>query len=181
VHILNDNSFLSNYGGFTGHKDPDMLEVGNGNRTTAETRTHFALWAIMKAPLIIGTDLSNLSQTNIDILQNRYLLAFNQDPVYGGPAQPYKWGVNPDWTFSFTAPAEYWSGLSTNGTIVAMFNVLAENRTMTADFSEIPGLNAGGTYCAIDVWSGDDLGEKQGSFNLEVETHDTAVFLLQEC
>ena len=85
------NSFLGNYGDFWGHNDPDMLEVGNGNLTLEETRTHFALWAMMKAPLLIGTDITNLTQTNIDILQNKQLIAFNQDSVYGKPAIPYKW------------------------------------------------------------------------------------------
>ena len=98
------NSFLGEWDDFGGHNDPDMLEVGNGDLTVEETRSHFALWAIMKSPLLIGTDLTNLSQTNIDILQNKYLLAFNQDPVYGKPAAPYKWGVNPDWTFNATNP-----------------------------------------------------------------------------
>lgn len=32
-----------------------MLEVGNGDLTVQENRAHFALWAIMKSPLIIGT------------------------------------------------------------------------------------------------------------------------------
>lgn len=44
-----------NYVGFWGHPDPDMLEIGNGNLTPEENRAHFALWAIMKSPLIIGT------------------------------------------------------------------------------------------------------------------------------
>ncbi len=81
-----------------------MLEVGNGNLTVAESRSHFALWAIMKAPLIIGTTLDNITQTNMDILQNKYLIAFSQDEIYGKPAQPYKWGVNPDYTFNATNP-----------------------------------------------------------------------------
>lgn len=53
--IANENSFKMNYVGFWGHPDPDMLEIGNGDLTTAENRAHFALWAIMKSPLIIGT------------------------------------------------------------------------------------------------------------------------------
>lgn len=91
TRILNMNSFLGNYGDFGGHNDPDMLHVGNGNLTTAECRSHFALWAMMKSPLLIGTDISKLSKTNIKILQNKYLIAFNQDEVYGKPATPYKW------------------------------------------------------------------------------------------
>lgn len=54
----------------------------------------------MKTPLLIGTDLTNLSQQNIDLWKNPYLLAFNQDDVYGAPATPYKWGTNPDWTYN---------------------------------------------------------------------------------
>jgi len=34
-----------------------MLEVGNEGLTFEEEKTHFALWAISKAPLIIGCDL----------------------------------------------------------------------------------------------------------------------------
>lgn len=44
-----------NHVDFWGYLDPDMLEVGNGNLTLAENRAHFALWAAMKSPLIIGT------------------------------------------------------------------------------------------------------------------------------
>ena len=112
-----------------------MLEVGNGDLTPQETRTHFALWAIMKSPLIIGTDLAKLSQANVDILQNKLLLAFNQDNVVGKSASPYKWGVNPDWTYNATNPAEFWAGRSSNGTIVAMINTLGESRNMRADLA----------------------------------------------
>jgi alpha-galactosidase len=73
-----------------------MLEIGNGNLTIAESRSHFAFWAAAKSPLIIGTALDGLPADHVAILKNKYLLAFHQDPVYGGPATPYKWGVNPD-------------------------------------------------------------------------------------
>lgn len=35
-----------------------MLEVGNDGITFEEARTHFAFWAAMKSPLIIGADVS---------------------------------------------------------------------------------------------------------------------------
>lgn len=38
------------------HKD--QLEIGNGNLTYDEAKTHFTAWALMKAPLLIGTDVS---------------------------------------------------------------------------------------------------------------------------
>lgn len=43
-----------------GWNDPDMLEVGIGNLTEEQEKTHFAIWAITKSPLIIGCDLENL-------------------------------------------------------------------------------------------------------------------------
>lgn len=41
--------------------DPDMLEVGNGGLTYDEEKTHFAMWCLAKAPLIIGCDLTTVS------------------------------------------------------------------------------------------------------------------------
>ena len=32
-------------------------------------RSHFALWALAKAPLLIGTDLRKISQLSLDILK----------------------------------------------------------------------------------------------------------------
>lgn len=173
------NSFLGNYGDFYGHNDPDMLEVGNGNLTVEETRTHFAMWALMKSPLLMGTDITMLSQANINILQNKHLIAFNQDPMVGKPATPYKWGTNPDYTYNSTNPAEYWSGDSSAGVMVAMFNSLGSSRTMTAVFDEIPELSAN-SYRVINAWTGKNMGCKQGSVKMTLQAHDTAVLLLKD-
>ncbi len=43
---------------------------GNGVLTTAEERAHFGLWAIVKSPLLIGTDLSKISSSSLAILKN---------------------------------------------------------------------------------------------------------------
>lgn len=58
AEIANEGSFLGRrYAGFWGWPDADMLEVGNheGNLTLAENRAHFALWVVMRSPLLIGT------------------------------------------------------------------------------------------------------------------------------
>lgn len=70
MQIANENSFLMNYVNFWGHPDPDMLEVGNGDLTIEENRAHFALWAVMKSPLIIGTAVCDLFECSI--LMARY-------------------------------------------------------------------------------------------------------------
>lgn len=135
---------------------------------------------MMKGPLLMGTVLSDLSTEQIALLQNKHLLAFNQDPMIGEPATPYKWGVNPDWTFNSTFPAMYWSGSSSNGTMVAMLNPFHEEKTMTAVFAEIPQLEAGACYEVLDVWSGQSLGCVEESVEITLAANDTAVYLFGE-
>jgi len=68
-----------------GHwNDPDMLYVGQGEfdvNHLAEARTHFALWAIVDAPLIIGYDLRQAPKAMLDVLGAGEIVAVNQDPA----------------------------------------------------------------------------------------------------
>ncbi len=58
-----------------------MLEVGNGGMTDAEYVSHFSLWAISKAPLLIGCDVSKMSAATLATLTNPEVIAINQDPL----------------------------------------------------------------------------------------------------
>lgn len=64
---------------------PDILEVGNG-LTSVEDTTHFSLWAMLAAPLISGNDLTNMTQTTLDILTNTEVIVVDQDSM-GKPCQ----------------------------------------------------------------------------------------------
>ncbi|KAE8440918.1 hypothetical protein EG329_006315 [Mollisiaceae sp. DMI_Dod_QoI] len=178
--IMNENSFLLNTVNFWGHGDADMLEVGNGDLTLEENRSHFAFWAAMKSPVIIGTSLDTIAQNLVDILSNRYLLGFSQDGRYGAPAMPYKWGVNPDWTFNATNPAEYWSGPSEMGTLVLAFNSLSVAAEREILWSEVPELsyNGNGGFEATDIWSGKALGCISGGISRNLTAHDTMGFMI---
>lgn len=59
------------YAGKGGWNDPDMLEVGNGGMTFDEYYAHFALWCILKAPLLIGCNLQKMSNHTLEILGNQ--------------------------------------------------------------------------------------------------------------
>jgi nitrous oxidase accessory protein NosD len=52
-------------------------QVGNGALNIEESRTHFSLWAAMKAPLILGNDLTHMSETIYDILTNQKVISVN--------------------------------------------------------------------------------------------------------
>jgi hypothetical protein len=66
-----------------GWNDPDMLEVGNGKCSYEEYKTHFSMWAMLKAPLIIGNDIREMSRGDeaYEILTNQDVIAVNQDPL----------------------------------------------------------------------------------------------------
>jgi hypothetical protein len=62
--------------------DPDMLFVGTGDFDRdhlVEARSHFTLWAMLNAPLIIGYDLRKLTPELLSIFGNSALTAINQD------------------------------------------------------------------------------------------------------
>ncbi|MGW3339453.1 NPCBM/NEW2 domain-containing protein [Streptomyces sp. NPDC001009] len=81
LSILKQNLPLAPYAGPGHWNDPDMLEVGNGGMTDTEYRSHFSLWAVMAAPLLIGTDLRTASPATLDILGNKEVIAVDQDPL----------------------------------------------------------------------------------------------------
>ena len=71
-----------------GHvNDPDMLEIGNGKLNLEENISHFTLWCMMAAPLVLGNDLRKLldgskkSGAIIKIVTNNSLIRIDQDPL----------------------------------------------------------------------------------------------------
>lgn len=46
-----------------------------------EQRANFGLWAILKSPLVIGTDLRKLSKASLKILTAEEVIAVNQDKL----------------------------------------------------------------------------------------------------
>lgn len=88
VGIYELNVLLDKYACSGSWNDPDMLEVGNGSLTYEENKSHFTLWCMMAAPLILGNDIRDfiLSDGTVDkdnrayqILTNKEVIAIDQD------------------------------------------------------------------------------------------------------
>ncbi|XP_022945751.1 alpha-galactosidase 1-like [Cucurbita moschata] len=75
------NDAFAEYARPGGWNDPDMLEVGNGGMTKEEYRVHFSIWAISKAPLLLGNDLREISEDPMEIIGNSEVISVNQDPL----------------------------------------------------------------------------------------------------
>ena len=61
------------------YNDPDMLEVGIGNLSETENQSHFVLWCMMSAPLILGLDVRNADAKTISLITNPEIIAINQE------------------------------------------------------------------------------------------------------
>ncbi|KYO38148.1 alpha-galactosidase A [Alligator mississippiensis] len=64
-----------------GWNDPDMLVIGNFGLSWDQQVTQMALWAIMAAPLFMSNDLRQISPQAKRLLQNKEVIAINQDPL----------------------------------------------------------------------------------------------------
>ena len=62
LYLLERQVGLSEFAEPGAWNDPDMIEVGNGGMTHDQYQTHFLMWAALKAPLLIGCDLSNMTE-----------------------------------------------------------------------------------------------------------------------
>ncbi|XP_054327743.1 alpha-galactosidase A [Pongo pygmaeus] len=64
-----------------GWNDPDMLVIGNFGLSWNQQVTQMALWAIMAAPLFMSNDLRHISPQAKALLQDKDVIAINQDPL----------------------------------------------------------------------------------------------------
>ncbi|CEH15867.1 carbohydrate-binding module family 35 protein [Ceraceosorus bombacis] len=88
TRIINQSIHIAN-SGITGKghfADADMLEVGAKELTIDEQASHFAYWAMAKSALMIGSNVASMPDASLRILQNKALIAINQDAL----AKPVK-------------------------------------------------------------------------------------------
>ncbi|VAI31249.1 unnamed protein product [Triticum turgidum subsp. durum] len=155
------------YAGPGGWNDPDMLEVGNGGMTIEENRCHFSIWALVKAPLIIGCDVSSMSPETKDILSNQNVIAVNQDKlgVQGRKVQQ-------------DGELEVWAGRLSRGRVaLVLWNRGPAEASITASWSNI-GLNQSAVVDAHDLWT---VSTSSNHMSLLVKTTKHSLICIQNC
>ncbi|WP_410616202.1 NPCBM/NEW2 domain-containing protein [Amycolatopsis sp. lyj-109] len=164
VQILKANAPLAPYAGPGRWNDPDMLEVGNGGMTTEEYRSHFSLWAMMAAPLLIGADLRKVSEANFDVLRNAEVIALDQDRR-GVQARVLS---NQDGHWVFAKP------LAGGDVAIALFNETTSSASIGTT-AAAAGLPKAAGYTARDLWTHRDL-QTAGRISAVVPPHATVVY-----
>lgn len=165
ISRADQNDKWAKYAGPGGWNDPDMLEVGNGGMTTTEYETHFSLWCLMKAPLLIGCDLTKVDSESLRILMNTEVIAVNQD----------KLGVQGNKTKT-DGDLEVWSGPLYGGAVaVVLLNRGASAANITAEWSDI-SLDSNREATVRDLWQMKDIGSMKGSVTAMVGSHGVVMY-----
>jgi len=164
IRVLDDNIGLSPYSGPGGWNDPDMLQVGNGGMSYTEYQSHFALWCLLKAPLLIGNDLAALDNWTMAILGAEELIAVNQDDL----------GVQGDMIWQFGVQ-QIWAGPLADGSrVFILFNRVTSasfyNINITMNFTML-GFPEDTTGTIRDLYAEEDVGIFTDSFTASVLPH----------
>ncbi|GGS08354.1 alpha-galactosidase [Streptomyces aureoverticillatus] len=141
LSIMKKNLPLAQHAGPGHWNDPDMLEVGNGGMTDTEYRTHFSMWSIMAAPLLIGSDLRKVSPETFDILGNKEVIAVDQDPL--GKQGRVVSSEGGRWVVA--------KEMKDGSRAVALFNETGSAKTISTTARAV-GLPAADGYTLRDLW-----------------------------
>ncbi|KAA8521005.1 hypothetical protein F0562_011707 [Nyssa sinensis] len=161
------NDKWASYAGPGGWNDPDMLEVGNGGMTIAEYRSHFSIWALAKAPLLIGCDIRSMDNVTYELLSNNEVIAVNQDKLGVQGKKVKKDG-----------DLEVWGGpLSNERVALVLWNRGASKANITADWSDI-GLEPTTVVEARDLWAHSTEMSLKGQLTASVDSHDCKMYVL---
>jgi alpha-galactosidase len=163
THIVDLMQDLHPYSGPGHWNDPDMLEVGNGGLSLAESRAHFSFWCLFAAPLMAGNDLKGMTAEVREILTNREAIAVDQDPL---GMQGRK--VRDD------GPREVWlKPLADGSKAVILWNRGNEESTLSVEWQDL-GLFPGSAAVVRDLWKKADVATTKGRFEAKLGSHDVA-------
>ncbi|HUA24439.1 MAG TPA: ricin-type beta-trefoil lectin domain protein [Steroidobacteraceae bacterium] len=148
--------------------DPDFIIGGDTGMTLAESRSQLALWAMMSAPLILSSDIDQLSPAAVRILGNRAVLSVDQDPL-GRMATLLSRSVSSDVLIK---------PLHAGGYAVAELNRSTRELPARLTAADL-GFGAGACrFDALDLWTG----RRQtgvAALRAHIAAHDTAIWTIR--
>lgn len=159
------NRWLGRYAGPGNWNDPDFLIAGAPGLTAAEGRSQVALWAMMAAPFILSSEVSELTPEGLTALGNTDLIELDQDPLGRQGAV-----VSSNPTFEILTRE-----LANGDRAVAVLNRSGSDRDINVPLDEV-GLS-GCSADAKDLWTGERRNVPD-ALTGRLAAHDTAVWRL---
>ena len=161
IRILDLNTYLTGFSSPGHYNDMDMLEVGHG-LPLEEDKSHFALWCIMSSPLVLGNDLTRMSNETLNLLKNEEAIAINQD-TSGFQARLISDDGN---------GGQVWGrrlhSITSNERAVVLFNRSSGRRRISVQWSDLDLL---GSATVRDLLDKKNLGSFETEFSGDVPSH----------
>jgi|EP01047_Picozoa_sp_COSAG01_P024169 alpha-galactosidase len=144
-----------------------MLQVGDIGLSITEQYSHYALWVLMASPLLVGSDVSMLTNTSLTILGNTEVTAINQDKlgVQGIPIASQL--TNP-------ATATCWSKALADGSVaVILLNTGDTDATISCAFKDLGVAGNPSKSNIRDLWAkgGYDGDVAGGTISAKLASH----------
>lgn len=125
-----------------GHwNDPDYLAPQLG-MTNTEFQSQMSMWAMLAAPLILGSDPRSLSSTTISMLTNPRVIAVDQDKLGAQGTLVSQSGSTQVWV----------KPLANSARAVALLNRGTSDQQITTSASAV-GLGRASRYQLLNVWT----------------------------
>jgi alpha-galactosidase len=169
--MVNNNASTQVVAGRAGAwNDADMLEVGNfysEPHPDAAGRTNLALWCLMKSPLILGTDLTNLTAATLRTLTAEGAIAVSKDPLaeqgvlrespcYAPPPEHAK-VESPAERYGSPCGHQVWSGALSHGGVAAVLTNLESAKALDITLTSAllpPSRRAQAKWVITDAYTG---------------------------
>lgn len=139
--------------------------------TDAEYRTAFTLWSLTASPLIVATDVRNMTSIMKEVLLNQEAIDVNQD--YTMPTGKRIGFEQCDW--AVLGACQTWARQLSDGTVaVALLNMGSSPHPMVLNFTAVNNQWTAQTKVAIrDLWAHAEVGVFQGFYMtpLPIESH----------
>ena len=162
------------------YNDMDMLIVGmhgNGNVgiggcTDEQYLQHFAMWSFLGSPLIIGSDIRSIDDTNKATLLNKGLISISQDEA-GCPAFMIGKDEGKKYTFGKI--------LSGNRVALAFFNIDAKDdwsHNMSISFDDLGIHSESGIGLRLtDAVTGEDYGVFRDGYSVKLPVDGSKILI----
>ena len=147
-----------------------MLRVGQGYLTDDEEVSHFSLWCLVKAPLILGHDVTRQTPRTVEILSNAELIGLNQDRL----------GAQGRIVLNDTERGvQVWAAPLDNGDVAAvLFNRDSAAKNVTAAWRDLWIEPDFALMRVRDLWAHKDLGLFNASFTALLRSHASVTIRL---
>jgi len=167
--IIDQSLYLSAYASPGHYNDMDMLEIGR-TLSPEEDKTHFGLWCILSSPLLIGCDMTTLSDETIALITNPELIALNQDTL---GLQAYVVRNFGNGAYAFVKDIEQRQGTTR---AVALYNSSDEEQTLSITYSDI---DLTGAVKVRDLYERQDVEMPAEGLTAVVPAHGTRIYRIE--